>query len=119
MGHFSLKNVFMDIETIQPGVDFVKAISQAVGSCDTLLAIIAPDWLQAKTRIGERRLDDPQDFVRIELVTALSRGIPVIPVLVGGATMPLAEDLPGALQALARVRPTNSPTRVGILIASG
>jgi hypothetical protein len=100
--HFGPTNVFMDIETIRPGVDFVEAISQAVESCNMLLAIIAPDWLQAETRSGERRLDDPQDFVRIELVSALSRGIRVIPVLVGGATMPTADDLPGVLQALAR-----------------
>ena len=100
--HFGSSNVFMDIETLQPGADFVEAISSAVKSCDVLLAIIAPDWINAKTPPGGRRLDDPGDFVRIEVTSALSRNVTVIPVLVGDATMPTAEDLPDDLKDLAR-----------------
>lgn len=100
--HFGSGNIFMDVETLQPGSDFVDAISSAVRSSDALLAIIAPDWVSAKTKSGRRRLDDPGDFVRIEVASALSKSIRVIPVLVGGATMPTAEDLPEDLQVLAR-----------------
>lgn len=100
--HFGPNNIFMDTETLQPGTDFVDAISDAVKSCDVVLAIIAPDWVGATTQSGQRRLDDPHDFVRIEIASALSRGIRVIPVLVGHATMPTTEDLPEDLQLLAR-----------------
>jgi TIR domain-containing protein len=100
--HFGPNNIFMDTETLQPGTDFVEAISDAVKSCDVVLAIIAPDWVGATTQSGRRRLDDPHDFVRIEIASALSRGIRVIPVLVGRATMPTTEDLPEDLQLLAR-----------------
>jgi hypothetical protein len=100
--HLDSSNIFMDIESLQPGTDFVEAISNAMKSCDVLLVIIAPDWLTAKTQAGQRRIDDPGDFVRIEIASALSRNIRVIPVLVGGAIMPTAEDLPEELQALSR-----------------
>lgn len=100
--HFGSSNIFMDVETLQPGADFVEAISSAVRSCDVLLAIIAPDWTGATTRNGRRRLDDSSDFVRIEIASALGRGIRVIPILVGGATMPAAADLPDDVRDLAR-----------------
>lgn len=87
--HFGKGNVFMDIDTIPFGVDFRKHISDAVGRCDFILAIIGKNWLDARHRggpkQGHRRLDDPTDFVRIELQTGLERDIDVIPVLVGGA----------------------------------
>ena len=94
---FGQDHIFRDIETIQPGADFVEAIQQAVGSCDVLLAVIGRQWLAVTDATGRRRLDDPDDFVRLEIATALARNIPVIPVLVQGASMPAAHELPGPL----------------------
>jgi uncharacterized membrane protein YeaQ/YmgE (transglycosylase-associated protein family) len=100
--HFGQENVFMDIDTIEPGLDFVEAIERAVGSCDVLLALIGHEWLQSTDARGHRRIDDPQDFVRLEIATALDRNIRVIPVVVEGARMPTADELPAPLQPLAR-----------------
>lgn len=94
--------VFMDIDAIPPGVRFDEYIAQAVGSCDVLIALIGPHWLTAADKSGRRRLEDPGDFTRIEIVTALNRNIRVIPALVGGAEVPTAEDLPADLKPLAR-----------------
>ena len=91
----------MDVAAIEPGRDFRKAIDQSIASCDALLAIIGLEWLESKSAAGERRLDDPDDFVRIELASALRRDIPVIPVLVRGAKMPHVEQLPEDLKELA------------------
>lgn len=99
---FGADQIFRDIETIPPGVDFVEAIETAVGSCDVLLAVIGPRWLTATGRRGERRLDDPEDFVRIEIATALERSIRVIPVLVQDAHMPRSNELPAHIAKLAR-----------------
>ncbi|EPX59281.1 hypothetical protein D187_003185 [Cystobacter fuscus DSM 2262] len=100
--HFGEKLVFRDIETIEPGADFVHAIEEAVESCGVLLAVIGPQWLGARDKQGRRRLDNPEDFVRLEVATALSRDVRVIPVLVGGATVPSEEELPPDLAPLAR-----------------
>lgn len=94
--------VFMDVDTLDPGVDFVDAIEQAVGSCEVLIVLIGHEWLSRKDAAGQRRLDDPGDFVRLEVATALERKIRVIPVLVQGASMPRAEQLPPDLAKLAR-----------------
>jgi hypothetical protein len=92
----------MDVDTLEPGVDFVDHIRSAVGSADILLVVIGRGWLGATDLAGGRRLDDPKDFVRLEIGLAL-RGSPVvIPVLVGGAAMPAEEDLPSDLALLAR-----------------
>ena len=99
--HFGRDNLFMDIE-IDPGLDFVEAIQDAVGSCDVLLAVIGRQWLTSTDPRGDRRLDNPEDFVRLEITTALERRIRVIPVLVGGASMPRSTELPNVLQPLAR-----------------
>ncbi|OAI38828.1 hypothetical protein AYO40_06325 [Planctomycetaceae bacterium SCGC AG-212-D15] len=103
--HFGPPNVFMDIDTIPFGVDFRKHIADAVSKCDVLLAVIGKDWLEARHRegpkAGQRRLDDPADFVRIELQAGLERNIPVIPVLVGKAGMPGEQHLPDVLKNLA------------------
>lgn len=99
--HFGPERVFMDVEGIEPGTDFVDVIEKAVGSCQVMIAIIGDDWL-ATDRAGKRRLDDASDFVRIETVTALSRGIRVVPVLVEGAVMPRADQLPPDLAPLVR-----------------
>src|SRR5262249_21189585 len=84
---FGSESIFMDIDTIQPGTDFTKALHSAVGACDVLLAMIGPEWPVAKNSEGQIRLEDPNDWVRTELTTALSRSIPIIPVLVGGASL--------------------------------
>jgi hypothetical protein len=103
--HFGSDNVFMDIDTIPFGVDFREHLDEAVSQCDVLLAVIGENWLDVRHRDGplqgQRRLDDPSDFVRIEIQSALARGIPVIPVLVGRAGMPREQDLPEGLKDLA------------------
>jgi len=94
-------SVFMDVSGIQPGLDFRKAIDANVGSCGVLLAMIGATWATVTDASGNRRLDNPNDFVRLEIATALTRGTPVIPVLVHGAKMPSADQLPDDLKDLA------------------
>ena len=101
VAHFGRDSVFMDVAGLEPGRDFRRAIDQQVASCGVLLALIGKNWLDAKNDSGTRRLDDPMDFVRLETASALKRDIPVIPVLVRGASMPHAEDLPEDLKELA------------------
>jgi TIR domain len=98
---FDEKSVFMDVAAVTVGRDFRKAIDESVASCGVLLAVIGPGWLDANNEKGERRLDDPADFVRLETASALGRDIPVIPVLVHGAKMPRADQLPDDLKNLA------------------
>jgi hypothetical protein len=104
--HFGKEAVFMDIDTIPFGVDFVDHLSAAVSQCDILLAIIGEQWLDVCHKEGphqgQRRLDDASDFVRIEIQAALERNIPVIPVLIGKTAMPGQEQLPTELKKLAR-----------------
>jgi Flp pilus assembly protein TadD len=102
---FGRENIFLDTEkTIPFGVDFRAHLDQAIGQCKVLLAVIGERWLdarhQAGPRQGQRRLDDPADLVRIEIRSALARGVPVIPVLVGTAGMPGEQDLPEGLKGL-------------------
>jgi len=99
---FGGDQIFMDIDTIEPGLDFVEVIEKAVGSCDVLIALIGRQWLTIADATGRRRLDNPEDFVRLEIATALDRNIRVIPVLVRGATMPRSTDLPDVLKKLSR-----------------
>jgi len=98
---FGEPSVFMDLTDIAPGSDFVETLERAVGSCDVLLVLIGRDWLSADSQ-GRRRLEDPHDFIRREVATALTRNIPVMPVLLQGARMPTADELPQDLKALAR-----------------
>ena len=98
---FTPGSVFMDVAGIEPGRDFRKAIDLSVATCSVLLAIVGQEWLDLRDSRGGRRLDDANDFFRIELASALRRDIPVVPVLVRGAKMLLAEQLPGDLQELA------------------
>ena len=99
---FGDKNIFMDLEDIPAGVDFAKYLSDQVTASRVLLAVIGPTWLDAKDASGRRRIEDPDDFVVIEITTALARNIRVIPVLVEGARMPKAGELPDPLKPLAR-----------------
>lgn len=92
--------VFMDVDSIQPGVNFLERIQSAVGSCDVLLAVIGPQWSTATAEGDRRRLDDPSDLVRVEIEAALARGVQVVPVLVHGARMPGPRELPPSLTEL-------------------
>jgi glycerophosphoryl diester phosphodiesterase len=109
--------VFKDVDNIEPGDDFVERIQWAVGSCQVLLALIGPQWLTVKDATGGRRLDDPTDFVRLEVETALNRDdVRVIPILVDNAKMPTPRELPTGLAALTRrqaveINPVNFDTR--------
>jgi TIR domain len=93
--------VFKDVDSIEPGDDFAEVITEAVSSCAVLLAVIGGRWLAAAGPDG-RRLDDPGDFVRLEIEAALARGVRLVPVLVDGARMPRPDQLPASLAPLAR-----------------
>jgi formylglycine-generating enzyme required for sulfatase activity len=99
---FGAANVFMDVDTLKPGVDFVEVLEQAVASCDVLIAVIGKQWVTSADEQGNPRLENPDDFVRLEIGTALERNIRVVPVLVGGSRMPRSNELPAALSRLAR-----------------
>jgi hypothetical protein len=101
-GHFGGDQILKDVYSVQLGDDVVEVITTAVGSCDVLLAMIGDRWLTITDTNGRRRLDDPDDFVRLEIEAALARRIRVIPILVDGARMPRAEELPDSLARLAR-----------------
>src|SRR5262249_41253819 len=93
--------VFMDIDAIPLGTNFSKVMHEEVAKCGVLLAVIGPNWQDARDEHGNRRLDDPNDFVRIEIAAALQRSIPVIPLLLEGARIPKATELPEDLKELA------------------
>jgi hypothetical protein len=98
---FGDTSVFIDVAGIDPGLDFRRVIDKHVASCGVLLALIGPEWLDAKDNKAGRRLDSPTDFVRLETAAALRRDIPVVPILVRGAQMPKPEQLPEDLKDLA------------------
>lgn len=95
---FGRDNIFVDVDSIPPGVDFREHLGQELDRCDALVAVIGNYW--HTDQAGQRRLDDPADFVRIEVETALGRGVPVIPVLVNDARMPGEQELPASLGQL-------------------
>jgi hypothetical protein len=101
VARFGEQRVFMDVDAIKPGRDFRKAIHENVGACTVLLAMIGPTWLEAQGTGGGRRLDSENDYVRLEIATALKRDIAVVPVLIRGARMPKADQLPEDLRELA------------------
>lgn len=92
--------VFKDVDSIPLGVDFGTFLDEQVAKCNVFLAVIGPDWMKNLGSTGKTRLDDPRDFVRIEIESGLERQIPVIPVLVSGATIPPAKRLPTSIQDL-------------------
>jgi formylglycine-generating enzyme required for sulfatase activity len=108
---FGREAVFVDVDSIPFGVDFRKHLDEQVAKCDVFLAVIGPDWMGPKDSQGKTRLDDPRDFVRIEIESALTRQIPVIPLLVRGGSIPSAEQLPQSLREL--------PYRHGLPVRSG
>jgi hypothetical protein len=95
------EHVFTDVDSIPLGVDFREHVSDILVRTDCMLAVIGRDWVTAADTAGKRRLDDPADLVRIEIETALARGVPVIPLLVQGAAIPRECDLPESLRGLA------------------
>ena len=99
---FGAEQVFMDVDDIPPGADFVTHIDAKVGSCDAMVVVIGKNWLTARSAEGQLRLSDPNDFVGLEVSLALQRGVLVIPVLVGGAQIPKPEELRTDLKPLAR-----------------
>ncbi len=102
LDRFGQGSVFMDVESIEAGADFTAEIERAISGSEAVLVLIGPGWSEAPTSSGGRRLDEPADFVRREIEAALSSGVRVIPVLVGGASMPAEADLPTSIGALAR-----------------
>ena len=99
---FGADSVFIDVEKIDLGEDFTEVIEEKVGFCDSLVAVIGKRWLTCADADGLRRLDNPEDWVRLEIAAALSRDMKVFPVLVDGAPPPRSNDLPSPLAALAR-----------------
>jgi TIR domain len=100
--YFGADKVFMDVDDIRPGADFGSLIGEKVASCDALIAVIGKGWLTRDEENGKSRLNDPTDFVRLEVEHALQRDILLIPALVEGAEMPRAEDLPAPLSELSQ-----------------
>jgi hypothetical protein len=98
---FGKGNVFMDFDSIPYGVDFRDHIKQMIDRSKVLIAVIGPDWLGKRRHRGSRRIDEPTDFVRLEIGYALERNLPVIPILVSNTEMPRSEELPKDIEALA------------------
>lgn len=99
---FGAGSVFHDVDSILPGTDFAAAIESAIASATVVLVLIGDDWIDARDATGTRMLDRPDDFVRLEAATALASGKAVLPLLVEGARMPAAADLPPELRGLVR-----------------
>jgi len=93
--------LFMDVDAVPLGMNFIKILHEEVAKCDVLLAVIGPNWLDLRDKEGNRRLDNPHDYVRIEIAAALQRDIPVIPVLLDGAEIPRSDQLPKDIEELA------------------
>lgn len=98
--HFGEHAIFRDVDSIPPGIDFVRKVEEAIRAARVLVAVIGPQWVEAIDRQGRRRLEQPDDPVRFELETAFSAGVPIVPVLVKQAAMPAREDLPASLAVL-------------------
>jgi len=98
--HFGTEAIFKDVDSIPPGIDFKEHLEKAVGKCKIFLVVIGDTWLKTSDSLHKDRLQDPRDFVRIEIEAALNRNIRIIPLLVRGATMPAEEKLPPSLQKL-------------------
>ena len=86
--HFGRGQVFMDVDTVKPGLDYIQVVHEAVGTCDGFISVIGREWLHASDSTGRRRLENPADLVRLEIAAALERDIRVVPVLVQGVQMP-------------------------------
>jgi hypothetical protein len=101
--HLGEHQLFMDVDSIDLGLDFTEVVNQWLEQCSVMLVIIGKNWLDCVDSRGHRRLDDPDDLVRLEVETALAQpGVRVIPILVDGATAPDSAELPESLRSLAR-----------------
>src|SRR4051794_8674606 len=94
-------SVFMDVDNIALGRDFRYVLQERLASCDLMLVLIGRNWADAKDELGRPRIEDTNDFVRLEIGAALKRNIPVTPILVQGARIPAVEQLPDELKDLA------------------
>lgn len=101
---FGKERVWRDVEDIPAGEDFAREIDRALAKADTLLVVIGREWLAVHSTTGQRRLDDTQDFVRLEIESAFAHDIRVLPVLVRGTPMPAPDELPESLRPLARIQ---------------
>jgi len=99
---FGAKSIFMDVDSIDLGVDFVEIIERSLAQCKVMLVVIGGAWLDMRDSDGMRRLDDPHDFVRLEIEAALRRNILVIPILIENTLMPRNWELPDDIAALVR-----------------
>lgn len=120
---FPRQKVFMDVDAAMHGLDFVRVLNEKIAACDAVAVVIGTRWLSVTDQAGNRRVDNPHDFVRIEVAAALKREIAVIPVLVDGATMPSKDDLPDDLKPLVRrpaitVRNTRFRADADLLVSS-
>ncbi|MEZ5538171.1 MAG: toll/interleukin-1 receptor domain-containing protein [Thiolinea sp.] len=106
-GYLGEGRVFRDIEGIAGGEDFEHVLNESVGSADAIIVLIGPNWLTATDEQGQRRLDDPDDWVAREISSALEKNLPIFPVLVEDAQMPHADELPEALKGLVRYNAVN------------
>jgi outer membrane murein-binding lipoprotein Lpp len=95
---FGQKNLFVDVV----GVDLKGRLKNQVTACQAFLTVIGPNWLGAKDETTGHRINRRDDFIALEIATALAHNIPIIPVLVDGACMPTVSELPEALKPLAR-----------------
>ena len=102
VARFGANNIFQDVNSAAPGLDFADRVEDAITRSDAVLVVIGPSWLDSTTPDGHRRIDQPDDFVRHEVTRALGTGLPVVPVLVDGARLPLASELPEELHGLVR-----------------
>ena len=111
VAQFGRNAIFKDVDAIAPGSNFLAGINEAIAQSAVALIIIGPHWLDASDDRGRRRLDNPDDIVRLEIAAALSRGIPIVPVFVGDASSPSLNDLPPSLRPL--VNYSGLPVRYG------
>jgi hypothetical protein len=106
--------IFRDVDTIQPGQNFEAVIQEAIRTTSVCLVVIGPSWLTVKRASGRRRLDERNDYVRMEIESALRTGVEVIPLLVDGATMPARKELPESIRGLAARNAYELPWASGI-----
>jgi len=102
VARFGRSKVFIDVDTIELGLDFAEVIDQSLSQCEIMIVVIGKDWLNVIDEEGEPRLNNPDDYVRLEVEKALQSRTRVIPVLVEGAAVPKSSQLPGPLTPLAR-----------------
>lgn len=102
--YFGRDHIYRDLDSSRGAQDYIRQIDEAIAQSRIVIAVIGPAWLGAYTADGARRLDDPEDLVRLELSTSLATGITVVPVLVGGASMPTRRQLPSDISSFTRLQ---------------